>query len=59
MCFLECAVEVVETRVPLDHCLAQCNLASTPYWADQFLVCIQGEIDNEPNPDPLDDRGGE
>lgn len=39
-CYIECASEGGKH---LD-CLARCNLADTPYFADLLLTCLEGEF---------------
>jgi hypothetical protein len=53
VCFLQCAVEYESTV----GCLERCNLATTPYWAEQFIACIQDELGEIPGQDSGD--GGE
>lgn len=36
-CFVECAVESEDPNPNV--CLAKCNLAQIPFWADQFITC--------------------
>jgi hypothetical protein len=51
-CFLDCVVANAEAGSdnPLAGCLERCQLAQIPYWADQFIVCAQGDL-GLPEPD--------
>lgn len=56
-CYMQCAIDYESTY----GCLERCQLATTPYWAEQLINCFAGELGGivgiEPDPIPGDGDG--
>jgi hypothetical protein len=58
VCYLDCVVQnaLAGSDNPLAGCLEKCQLAAVPYWAEQILVCFEGDPPL-PEPDTTGEEG--